>query len=110
MSESNSKELAVLKAELTAAKEKYLQVCAQHGRLVDQVYEEDGETLKHVAAEAELASYKLWAEVEMADLMEEAVKDVAEWGAYASEYFQEKWNLEGTLHKWQDRAAIKEGK
>ena len=48
---------------------------------------------------------------EYADLMEEAAEDVAEWGAYASEYFQEKWNLEGTLHKWQDRAtAIREGK
>ena len=39
-------------------KEKYLQVCAQHGRLVDQVYEEDGETLKHVAAYKKLAAIK----------------------------------------------------
>ena len=47
-----------LEQELAEAKKKYLQVCAQHGRLVDQVYEEDGETLKHVAAEAELAACK----------------------------------------------------
>jgi len=48
---------------------------------------------------------------EYADMMEEAVEDVAEWGAYASEYFQNKWDLEGTLKKWQDRAAaMKEGK
>lgn len=48
---------------------------------------------------------------EYADMMDEAVEDVAEWGAYASEYFQDKWNLEGTLKKWQDRAtAIREGK
>ena len=42
---------------------------------------------------------------EYADMMDEAVEDVAAWGAYASEYFQEKWNLEGTLKKWQDRAT-----
>ena len=48
---------------------------------------------------------------EYADLMEEAVEDVAEWGAYASEYFQDKWNLEGVMHKWRYRAiAIREGK
>ena len=39
-------------------KEKYLQVCAQHARLVDQVYEEDGETLKHIAAYKKLAAIK----------------------------------------------------
>ena len=54
-------------AELSAAKKKYLQVCAQHGRLVDQVYEEDGETLK----QRELAAYKMWAEVEIADLRDD---------------------------------------
>jgi hypothetical protein len=41
-----------LERELAAVKEKYLQVCAQHVRLVDQVFEEDGETLKHIAAES----------------------------------------------------------
>lgn len=40
------RELAAKDAELSEAKKKYLLVCAQHGRLVDQVYEEDGETLK----------------------------------------------------------------
>jgi hypothetical protein len=45
-----------LERELAAVKEKYLQVCAQHGRLVDQVFEEDGETLKHIAAEVSAAA------------------------------------------------------
>ena len=44
-----------LNAELCEAKKKYLLVCAQHGRLVDQVYEEDGETLKQDRLNAELA-------------------------------------------------------
>ena len=53
-----------LERELAEAKKKYLQVCAQHGRLVDQVYEEDGETLKHISAEARAAAaYDLLREV-----------------------------------------------
>ena len=47
-----------LEQELAEAKKKYLQVCAQHGHLVDQVYEEDGETLKHIAAYKKLAAIK----------------------------------------------------
>jgi hypothetical protein len=48
---------------------------------------------------------------EYADLMDEAAEDVAEWGSYADEYVQNKWNLEGTIQSWQDRAAaIREGK
>ena len=74
---------------------------------------EDARHYKEVAkkAEAELADYKLWAEVEIADMMDEAVEDVAAWGAYAHEYFQEERDLDGTLKKWQDRAtAIRKGK
>ena len=48
---------------------------------------------------------------EYADLMDEAAEDVAEWGSYANEYVQDKWNLEGTIQSWRDRAeAIREGK
>ena len=48
---------------------------------------------------------------EYADLMDEAAEDVAEWGSYADEYVQDKWNLEKTIQSWQDRAAaIREGK
>jgi hypothetical protein len=65
-----------LERELAEGKNKYLQVCAQHGRLVDQVFEEDGETLKHIAAEAELADYKLWAEVEIADLRDDVKRHI----------------------------------
>ena len=38
------------------------------------------------------------------ELMGEAAHDVSEWGAYASEYFQEKWDLKGTVKKWLGRA------
>jgi hypothetical protein len=65
-----------LERELAEGKNKYLQVCAQHGRLVDQVFEEDGETLKHIAAEAELADYKLWAAVEIADLRDDVKRHI----------------------------------
>mgnify|MGYP003655803390 FL=1 len=48
---------------------------------------------------------------EYADLMDEAAVNVSDWGAYASEYFQDKWDLAGYVKKWQDRAAaIREGK
>ena len=46
---------------------------------------------------------------EYADLMDEAADDVAGWGAYASEYFQEKHRLEEEVKKWQDRAAAIRG-
>lgn len=49
-----------LERELAEGKNKYLQVCAQHGRLVDQVYEEDGETLKQVSLQAKLEKEQLW--------------------------------------------------
>jgi len=52
---TGEKELAAAKAELVEAKKKYLQVCAQHGRLVDQVYEDDGETLKQDSLQKDLA-------------------------------------------------------
>ena len=38
----------------------------------------------------------------------EAYTDVEAWGAYASAYFAQKWDLEGDLKKWRERAAIKE--
>ena len=38
---------------------------------------------------------------------EEAIDDIEEWGAYASEYFQEKWKLKECIE--QHRAALKEG-
>jgi len=36
--------------------------------------------------------------------LEEAVDDVSAWGGYVSEYFQKKWNLEGDIQKWKERA------
>lgn len=33
----------------------------------------------------------------------EAIQDIADWAAYASEYFQEKHDLEGTLKLHNDR-------
>ena len=37
---------------------------------------------------------------------EEAISEIEEWGAYASEYFQEKWGLKECIE--QHRAALKE--
>ena len=37
---------------------------------------------------------------------EEAISDIAEWGAYAPEFFQNKHDLEGCIEK--HRAALKE--
>lgn len=36
---------------------------------------------------------------------EEAINDIEEWGAYASDYFQEKWGLKECIE--QHRAALK---
>lgn len=33
------------------------------------------------------------------EALEEAREDVASWGAYASDYFQQKWNLQGDLDR-----------
>ena len=41
---------------------------------------------------------------ELVALPEEAVQDISDWGAYASEYFQEKWNLNGCIEKY--KAAL----
>lgn len=41
--------------------------------------------------------------------MDEAAEDVAEWGAYAPAYFQDKWNLQKAIKKWKDRAAAIRG-
>jgi hypothetical protein len=78
-----------LERELAEGKNKYLQVCAQQGRLVDQVFEEDGETLKHIAAEAELATYRLWAEVEIADLRDDVKRLNAELAALQNAFENE---------------------
>lgn len=51
-------EIELLHAELATAKEKYRLLSAQHARLCDQVYEEDGETLKMVALQAD--ARELW--------------------------------------------------
>jgi hypothetical protein len=39
------------------------------------------------------------------DYAREAYQDVADWGAYASGYYQAKHNLEGDLKKWLERGA-----
>jgi hypothetical protein len=50
-----------------------------------------------LAIEAE-AAQRSTAEVErLREALKEAREDVASWGAYASDYFQEKWNLAGDL-------------
>ena len=44
-----------------------------------------------------------------AKIMREAAEDVAEWGTYADAYFQEKWDLDGTIKKWLDRETAIRG-
>lgn len=50
--------IATLEAEVAKWKESDRLVAAQHVRLCDRVYEEDGETLKQVALQAELVALK----------------------------------------------------
>ena len=40
-----------------------------------------------------------------ADWLHEAAIDIREWGCYASEYFQKKWNLDGNVQEYINRAA-----
>lgn len=47
--------IATLETQRDDWKQKYLSLSAQHGRLCDQVYEEDGETLRQTTLEAQLA-------------------------------------------------------
>ena len=44
---------------------------------------------------------KLKAEIErLRGLLAEAIDEIADWGTYASPYFQEKWDLDGTLARF----------
>lgn len=40
-----------------------------------------------------------------AEWLEEASYDIADWGAYAQDYFQQKHSLEADMRKYQHRAA-----
>jgi hypothetical protein len=42
---------------------------------------------------------------EAARMLDEAADEVEFWGAYASEYFQDKWDLDGSVQKYRDYAA-----
>jgi len=42
---------------------------------------------------------------EAARMLDEAADEVEFWGAYASEYFQKKWDLEGSIQKFRSYAA-----
>ena len=41
-----------------------------------------------------------------AEQLEEAAEDIASWGAYASDYFQEKHDLHGDVVKYKTYAAL----
>jgi len=65
------------------------------------VYKQDGYTFR-LGLQNEAAD-----EIErLREKYEEAIDDIEEWGAYASEYFQEKWKLKECIE--QHRAALKE--
>jgi hypothetical protein len=89
LAEKLERELAAKDAELSEAKKKYLLVCAQHGRLVDQVYEEDGETLKQERLQAELEKEQLWGKSQSvraeqaescADAAYDLLRECLDWG------------------------------
>ncbi len=42
---------------------------------------------------------------DFAKWMDEASEDIDGWGAYAGEYFQEKWDYQGDIEKYRQRAA-----
>jgi hypothetical protein len=42
----------------------------------------------------------------LADQAEDALEDVQEWGSYASDYFADKWDLEGCVAKWERRRDL----
>jgi hypothetical protein len=42
----------------------------------------------------------------VAEQLEEAADDVADWGCYASEYFQEKHDLKADIDKYKTYAAL----
>lgn len=37
---------------------------------------------------------------------EESLEDIDSWGCYADQYFQKKWDYEGTLNKWKRRIKV----
>lgn len=39
-------------------------------------------------------------------LIEEAIEDISGWGAYADDYFKNKWNLEGDIARWKARLDV----
>ena len=57
----------------------------------------------HVEAAAELRRLHE-VNAELVGALEEAAENIAEWGAYASEYFQNKYDLQGDIDK--ARAAL----
>jgi chromosome condensin MukBEF ATPase and DNA-binding subunit MukB len=63
-----------------------------------------------MAAEAEVKALRKL----LSDHAGDALEDVQEWGSYASGYFQEKWDLAGTVAKWErrrdlNRAQVEQG-
>ena len=67
----------------------------------------DPENQPHQFSDADLAQFFIEAADEIERLRakyEEAIIDIEEWGAYASEYFQKKWDLKGCIE--QHRAAL----
>lgn len=94
-----------------------LELIAENERLEQELSETELRALKfihqcnaHVELYRELREERdqLRAEVEgLRSLLAEAASDVADWGAYASDYFQQKHDLAGCVAKY--RAAMGKG-
>ena len=57
----------------------------------------------HSTVSLEVENQRLRAE--LARYAQEAIDDIDSWSGYASPYFQDKHDLEGTFRKWRTRAA-----
>lgn len=61
----------------------------------------NAELVRRLTAEAELKA----ARSTIVRLAEDAAADIQDWGAYASAYFQEKWDLQGDVDRYKRAAA-----
>ena len=78
-----------------------MDIVEQLRKSANTVYSQDGYTFR-LGLQNEAAD-----EIErLREKYQEAIDDIEEWGAYASEYFQEKWKLKECIE--QHRAALKE--
>ena len=77
--------------------------------LIKPIDENVAEEIRIIAKEVDALTTQLSAVKAERDalkrMLREASEDIADWGAYASNYFQEKHNLAGDIKKYADAAT-----